>query len=103
MTTDDRADLLRDLWRHRAAAPAGEPQKRITRCVGALVRCWERLDSGNGPGASFCHGEAVEALGGPLLDPRTPFADRDRLRQETLRQRPPELPGRVMQAPEVAA
>ena len=63
MTTDDRADLLRDLWRHRATLRPGEPQKRVTRCCAALFRCWERLDSGNAPAATIGHVEALEALG----------------------------------------
>ena len=63
MTTDDRADLLRDLWRFRASVPPGEPRKRINRCVSALIRCWERLDNGNAPAATIGHVEALEALG----------------------------------------
>ena len=62
MTTDDRADLLRDLWRHRATLPPGQAQKRINRCASALFRCWERLDSGNASAATSAHLEAIEAL-----------------------------------------
>jgi len=103
MTTDDRADLLRDLWRHRATLRPGEPQKRITRCVGDLVRCWERLDSGNGPAASFCHAEAVEALGSLPPDPKLSPPDRARLKREALSQMPQQLLERVMQAAKVTA
>lgn len=75
MTTDDRADLLRDLWRFRASVPPGEPRKRINRCVSALIRCWERLDSGNAPAATIGHVEALEAA------PGLPDALRERVRQ----------------------
>ena len=64
MTPDDRADLLRDLWRHRDSLRPGEPQKRINRCAAALFRCWERLDNGNAPAATFNHVEALEAAPG---------------------------------------
>ena len=81
MTTDDRSILLRDLWRHRATVPPGEPQRRINRCISALMRCWERLDSGNAPAATIAHIEALEALG----------------------RCPPDLTGRVQQAAKVTA
>ena len=61
LTTDDRSTLLRDLWRYRATLRPGEPQKRINRCISALMRCWERLDAGNAPAATFAHIEALEA------------------------------------------
>ena len=63
MTTDDRSILLRDLWHYRATVLPGEPQRRVTRCISALNRCWERLDSGNAPAATIAHIEALEALG----------------------------------------
>ena len=75
MTTDDRSILLRDLWRYRDSLRPGEPQKRITRCVSALNRCWERLDSGNAPAATIAHIEALEAA------PGLPDALRGRVQQ----------------------
>ena len=81
MTTDDRADLLRDLWRHRATLPPGQAQRRITRCIDALSRCWLRVDRGNAPASTACHREAVEVL--------------DRM--------PPELMERVQRAARVTA
>ena len=74
MTPDDRADLLRDLWRYRDGLRPGEPQKRINRCASALFRCWERLDNGNAPAATFNHVEALEAA------PGLPDALRERVR-----------------------